>query len=117
MLTRITLLAVSMLACPLPATSAQSVTWSDPSPHSVRLVAVEDGVELEVLDWGGEGPPIVLLAGLGNTAHVFDGFAPKLTKADPHWRSSRALMTWGHGADEILSWQKQPMHSPGSTRG
>jgi len=34
---------------------------------------------LEVLDWGGSGRPIVLLAGGGNTAHVFDDFAPKLT--------------------------------------
>jgi len=34
-----------------------------------------------VLDWGGTGRVLVLLAGLGNTAHVFDGFAPKLTAA------------------------------------
>jgi non-heme chloroperoxidase len=34
---------------------------------------------LEVLDWGGSGRPVVLLAGGGNTAHVFDEFAPKLT--------------------------------------
>src|ERR1019366_2274860 len=30
------------------------------------------------LDWGGVGRPVVLLSGLGNTAHVFDEFAPKL---------------------------------------
>jgi non-heme chloroperoxidase len=36
-------------------------------------------VRLEVLDWGGSGRPIVLLAGGGDTAHVFDDFAPKLT--------------------------------------
>jgi len=35
-------------------------------------------VQLEVLDWGGVGRPIVLLAGLGNTAHVLDDFAQKL---------------------------------------
>jgi len=34
---------------------------------------------VEVLDWGGTGKPVVLLAGGGNTAHVFDDFAPKLT--------------------------------------
>ena len=34
---------------------------------------------MEVLDWGGSGRPIVLLAGGGNTAHVFDDFAPRLT--------------------------------------
>jgi non-heme chloroperoxidase len=40
---------------------------------------VDDGVRLEELDWGGTGRPLVLLAGLGITAHVFDGFAEKLT--------------------------------------
>jgi pimeloyl-ACP methyl ester carboxylesterase len=45
----------------------------------VQFVTVEKGVKLEVLDWGGSGRSIVLLAGLGDTAHVFDDFAPKLT--------------------------------------
>jgi pimeloyl-ACP methyl ester carboxylesterase len=45
----------------------------------MRFVSVEKNVQLEVLDWGGTGSPIVLLAGGGNTAHVFDDFAPKLT--------------------------------------
>jgi non-heme chloroperoxidase len=53
--------------------------WKDPSPHKTVFVKVEKHVELEVLDWGGTGLPIVLLAGGGDTAHVFDDFAPKLT--------------------------------------
>jgi non-heme chloroperoxidase len=52
---------------------------TDSSPHSVQFVAVDDNVKLEVLDWGGSGRPLVLLAGLGNTAHIFDRFALKLT--------------------------------------
>ena len=32
-----------------------------------------------MLDWGGSGTPLVLLAGGGDTAHVYDDFAPKLT--------------------------------------
>ncbi|QNI38359.1 alpha/beta hydrolase [Edaphobacter sp. 4G125] len=40
---------------------------------------VDKDVKLEVLDWGGTGRPLVLLTGLGNNAHVFDKFAPKLT--------------------------------------
>lgn len=40
---------------------------------------VADGVMLEYRDWGGDGPPIVLLTGLGNTAAVFDDLAPRLT--------------------------------------
>ncbi|HEY6456288.1 MAG TPA: alpha/beta hydrolase [Steroidobacteraceae bacterium] len=45
----------------------------------MRFVTVDQDVQLEVLDWGGSGSPLVLLSGLGNTAHVFDEFAPKLT--------------------------------------
>ena len=59
--------------------SAQEpVAWHDPSPHNIQFVTVDDNVKLEVLDWGGSGRPVVLLAGLGNTAHSFDEFAPKL---------------------------------------
>ena len=55
-------------------------TWHDPSPHSIRFVSVEKDVKLEVLDWGGTGRPLVLLAGSGNTAHIYDEIAPKLTE-------------------------------------
>jgi non-heme chloroperoxidase len=57
---------------------SMSPAWQDPSNHAVRFVTVEEGVQLEVLDWGGSGRPVVLLAGSGNSAHVFDDFAPKL---------------------------------------
>lgn len=58
----------------------ESVTWHDPSKHSVQFVTVEDGVRLEVLDWGGTGRPVVLLAGY-LTAHVYDDFAAKLSES------------------------------------
>jgi non-heme chloroperoxidase len=67
-----------LLAVATPA-SPQQMEWKDPSPHATRLVTVEDGVQLEVLDWGGSGPPLVLLTGLGDTAHVFDDFVQALT--------------------------------------
>ena len=44
------------------------------------MVTVEPGVQLEVLDWGGSGRPLIFLAGAGDTAHRFDGFAPQFTK-------------------------------------
>lgn len=62
-----------------PSFAQQAAPWHDPSPHKTQFVTVDKDVKLEVLDWGGTGRPIVLLAGLGNTAHVFDDFAPKLT--------------------------------------
>ena len=61
------------------AYSQRCADWRDPSKHQVRFVTVENGVRLEVLDWGGSGRPLVLLAGSGNTAHIFDDFAEKLS--------------------------------------
>lgn len=66
---------ISFFAHPL---FLQSYDGKDRSLHHVRFVKVENGVPLEVLDWGGRGKPVVLLAGGGDTAHVFDDFAPKL---------------------------------------
>jgi non-heme chloroperoxidase len=68
-----------MISLILPVHSQNGTTWKDPSSHVVRFVPVGDGVRLELLDWGGSGKAVVLLAGGGDTAHVFDGFAPKLT--------------------------------------
>lgn len=51
----------------------------DTSTPKATMVMVEPGVQLEVLDWGGTGETMVLLAGLGDNAHVFDGFAHQFT--------------------------------------
>jgi pimeloyl-ACP methyl ester carboxylesterase len=61
--------------------ATKETAWLDPSPHRAQFITVENNIKLEVLDWGGSGRPLVLLAGLGNTAHVFDKFAPKLSAA------------------------------------
>src|SRR5688572_10994913 len=57
---------------------SQPAAWRDPSPHQVRSITVDSSVQLEILDWGGSGPPAVLLACYVST-HVYDDFAPKLT--------------------------------------
>jgi non-heme chloroperoxidase len=60
--------------------ATKETAWQrDQSPHTIQFITVDKDVKLEVLDWGGSGRPVVLLAGLGNNAHVFDKFAPKLT--------------------------------------
>lgn len=78
----------SILAIPVATCMAQTEPgrtgrvappWQDPSPHTVQFVTVDKSVKLEVLDWGGSGRALVFLAGLGDTAHVFDDLAPKLT--------------------------------------
>jgi pimeloyl-ACP methyl ester carboxylesterase len=58
-------------------------SWNDRSPHESKSISVEEGVQLEVLDWGGSGRTLVLLPGLGATAHSFDDLAPLLSK---HYR-------------------------------
>jgi non-heme chloroperoxidase len=60
--------------------ATKETAWPiDAASHTVSFVTVDKDVKLEVLDWGGSGRPVVLLTGLGNNAHVFDKFAPKLT--------------------------------------
>jgi non-heme chloroperoxidase len=77
-------LLVQILAVTVTCFPQDSPSWHDPSHHKVQFVTVEEGVRLEVLDWGGTGRPIVLLAGSGNTAHIFDDFAEKLSGACCH---------------------------------
>lgn len=85
----------------------QSPHWRDPSPHTTRFVTVEKNVRLEVLDWGGSGRPLVLLTGGGDTAHVFDDFAPKLTPRFHVYGITRrgfgqsGFSTEGWGADRL----------------
>jgi non-heme chloroperoxidase len=72
----------------------QTSSWVDPAQHRIQMVNVADGVQLEVLDFGGTGRPVVLLAGFGNTAHVYDELAPKLTRAGHIYAITRR----GYGA-------------------
>ena len=61
------------------AQSARSqATWVDKSPHTSGYVTA-NGIKLHYLDWGGKGKAILFLAGLGNSAHIFDDIAPKFT--------------------------------------
>jgi pimeloyl-ACP methyl ester carboxylesterase len=75
------ILGADVQTCPLPDPGAGGLaasSWHDSAPHQVHSVAVGAGVQLEVLDFGGSGPPIVLLPGLGATAHSYDELAPPL---------------------------------------
>ena len=81
----VSLLAVALLAAacgqdPSEPSGGAASQGSSSAPAPVTgFVQVADGVLVEYRDWGGEGPPIVLLTGLGNTAAVFDDLAPRLT--------------------------------------
>jgi non-heme chloroperoxidase len=70
------ILLLGMQVCIAQVTPNFGLDFSQPTS---RVITVDADVRLEVLDWGGSGRALVLLAGLGATAHVFDKFAPKLT--------------------------------------
>jgi pimeloyl-ACP methyl ester carboxylesterase len=63
----------------LSANASYAQDQTDSSSHTVQFVSVDKDVKLEVLDWGGTGRPMMFLAGMGNTAHAFDRFAPQFT--------------------------------------
>jgi len=73
--------------CPLPTADGarfQKSRWRDSAPHETNSISVEEGVRLEVLDFGGSRSPnslpLLLLPGLGATAHSYDELAPLLAK-------------------------------------
>lgn len=75
------LLAFVAVLLPLTASALgfKPAACADVTPHRVRMVTVAPSVQLEVIDWGGTGKPMVLLTGLGDNAHVYDGFAYQFT--------------------------------------
>jgi pimeloyl-ACP methyl ester carboxylesterase len=89
------ILSVSLLACLAIAQTPprREHTWRDPSPHAARFAGVS-GVRLHYLDWGGRGAPVVFLPGLGQSAHIFDGLAPRFTRTN----RVLALTQRGHGS-------------------
>src|SRR5215472_18897234 len=56
----------------------KTATWSDPSPHKNGFVTA-NGIRINYLDWGGSGPTLILIHGLGDNPHLYDDFAPAFT--------------------------------------
>jgi non-heme chloroperoxidase len=59
--------------------SAPPDKWRDTTHHKAGFVRITKDVRLHYLDFGGTGPTLLFLPGLGNTAHAFDDFAPRFT--------------------------------------
>jgi non-heme chloroperoxidase len=68
------------LLLPVQPLTQTAPAWRDTSSHTARLVQVEPGSRVEVLDWGGSGRTLVLLTQLGQTAHLYDNWAPRLAR-------------------------------------
>jgi pimeloyl-ACP methyl ester carboxylesterase len=66
------------LDVPAPKINSSSEAPGDKSPHKSAFVTA-NGIKMNYLDWGGTGDVNILLAGLGNDAHVFDEIAPSFT--------------------------------------
>lgn len=94
------LCCLPLFACATTKSAPVSASAGSGALHQVKRVKVAEGVELEVLDFGGDGPALVFVPGLGNTAHVFDTFAPEFTATHHVYSVTRR----GFGAS---SWAEQ----------
>ena len=51
------------------------MTSSNPKSDFVHV----NGIRLHYLDWGGYGPTLIFLTGMGSSAYIFNKFAPRFT--------------------------------------
>ena len=90
------LLPLCGLLCALGAAGCATVPPGH-YPMTTGFVQGEGGVRLHYVDYGGRGEPVLLLAGAGNTAWVYSGFA-RLLARDYH---VFALTRRGHGESDM----------------
>jgi pimeloyl-ACP methyl ester carboxylesterase len=77
-----------------------------------KFVTVNGG-RLEYLDWGGDGPPLVFLAGLGSTAHIFNDLAPEFDpgKGNDQWFGQlRERLPTSLSILPLLCWKPRAEH-------
>jgi non-heme chloroperoxidase len=67
----------------------------EPSVHKSSVIEV-NGIHLHYLDWGGSGPNLLFLPGMGCNAHIFDRFALRFTDQFHVF----ALTRRGHGESD-----------------
>ena len=92
---RVNFLSVCLLAIWVFRLDAEPV-WTDRSLHRAGFITVNH-VKLNYLDWGGTGNTLLFLHGMGDTAHVYDNFAPEFTNQF----HVLGLTRRGHGESEI----------------
>lgn len=76
-MTKIILILISLHF--LLITSNSSANTTVPPLNKTSTIVTDDNIELEVVDWGGEGTALIFLAGLSMNAHTFDFLAPTFT--------------------------------------
>jgi pimeloyl-ACP methyl ester carboxylesterase len=83
-----------ILLAPAPRAAVSAQNRRPPQSH---LIAVDNNVHLQYLDFGGNGPALVFLPGLGSTAYVYYEFAQRFTDRFHVY----ALTRRGYGASDI----------------
>src|SRR5690242_2767175 len=84
-----------------PLLLAQMFSWpasaygqdQQPELPYTHVVEVEDGVNLQVVDWGGSGRALLFIPSWSSTSHTFDQFAPRFTDS----YHVLVMNTRGHG--------------------
>lgn len=80
------LILLTALSLNVPALAAEPVS------HMIEV----NGATLEYLDWGGSGPPMLFLAGMGDTPYIFNDLTLEFTSQF----HSYGLTRRGHGRSE-----------------
>ena len=74
-----TLLSLASLAAsPHPGLQPKAARCT-PTGVGLDSMCTVAGLRLHYVDWGGKGPVVILLTGLGDSARIFNDFAPLLT--------------------------------------
>jgi pimeloyl-ACP methyl ester carboxylesterase len=73
----LSIFVVAMFSVASFAAENQIAGTTEGKPLPKEAFVTVNGVALHYLDWGGTGEIVILLSGLGNDAHIFDGFAQK----------------------------------------
>lgn len=60
--------------------NARTASAPEASLPASKRIEVRDNVDLHFLDWGGNKQPLLLLAGLGDTAYIFTEFTRQLAE-------------------------------------
>ena len=80
---KLKLLALAALSASVSVfTYASSSAQAEPAPCGPATIGADSfcpvgGVRLHYVDWGGTGPAIILISGLGDSARIFDDLAPR----------------------------------------
>jgi pimeloyl-ACP methyl ester carboxylesterase len=73
-------LIASLLILPDVAPAGPATTRCQARGVGADSFCMVRGVRIHFVDWGGKGSPVILLAGLGSSARVFDDLGPRLAR-------------------------------------